>query len=60
MLDLILTNMHEYYSVPEAYPPFGLSDYNVVVGTPMDRKHNINNKEVTMRSDLRTSNKKDI
>ena len=33
-LDLILTNMHEYYSPPQAYPPFGLSDHNVVVATP--------------------------
>ena len=56
-LDLILTNMHEYYSPPQAYPPFGLSDHNVVVATPMDGKGNINNKKVTMRRDLRTSNK---
>ena len=56
-LDLILTNMHEYYSPPQAYLPFELSDHNVVVATPMDGKHNINNKKVTMRRDLRTSNK---
>ena len=56
-LDLILTNMHEYYSPPQAYPPFGLSDHNVVVATPIDGKRNINNKKVTMRYDLRTSNK---
>ena len=56
-LDLILTNMHEYYSPPQAYPPFGLSDHNVVVATPMDGKRNINNKKVTMRRYLRTSNK---
>ena len=42
-LDLILTNMYEYYSLPQAYPPFGLSDQNVVVATPMDGKRNINN-----------------
>ena len=56
-LDLILTNMHEYYSPPQAYQPFELSDHNVVVATPMDGKRNINNKNVTMRRDLRTSNK---
>ena len=49
--------MHEYYSPPQAYPPFGLSDHNVVVATPMDGKRNINNKKVTMRRDLRTNNK---
>ena len=56
-LDLILTNMHECYSSPHAYPPFRLSDHNVVVATAMDGKCNINNKKVTMRRDLRTSNK---
>ena len=56
-LDLVLTNMHEYYSPPQAYPPFGLSDHNVVVATPVDGKRNINNRKVTMRRDLRTSNK---
>ena len=35
-LDFILTNMHEYYSPPQAYPPFGLSDHNVFVATPME------------------------
>ena len=56
-LDLVLTNMHEYYSPPQAYPPFGLSDHNVVVATPVDGKRNISNRKVTMRRDLRTSNK---
>ena len=56
-LDIILTNLHEYYSPPQAYPPFGLSDHNAVVATPMDGKRNINSKTVTMRRDLRTSNK---
>ena len=56
-LDPILTNMHEHYSPPQAYPPFGLSDHNVVMATPMDGKRNINNKKVTIRRDLRTSNK---
>ena len=26
-LDLIFTNMHEFYKKPEAHPPFGLSDH---------------------------------
>ena len=56
-LDLILTNMHEYYSPPQAYPPFRLSDHTVAVATATDGKRNINNKKVTMRRDLRTSNK---
>ena len=40
-LDLILTNMHEYYSPPQAYPPFRLSDHTVVVATATDGKRNI-------------------
>ena len=56
-LDLVLANMHEYYSAPQAYPPFGLSDHNVVGATPVDGKRSINNRKVTMRRDLRTSNK---
>ncbi|XP_068691562.1 uncharacterized protein [Montipora foliosa] len=27
-LDLVFTNMHEFYNKPEAHPPFGLSDHN--------------------------------
>ena len=56
-LDLILNKMHEYYSPPQACPPFGLSDHTAVVETPKDGRHNINSKKVTMRHDLWTSNK---
>ena len=31
ILDLMLTNMHEYYYPLHVYPPFGLSDQNTVV-----------------------------
>ena len=56
-LDLILTNMHEYYSPSQAYSPLGLSDPNAVVATPKDGKRNINSKKVTVRRNLQTSNK---
>ena len=49
--------MHEYYSPPQACPPFGLIDEIAVVGTPKDLRHNINSKKVTLRRDLPTSNK---
>ena len=49
--------MHEYYSPPQACPPFGLFDGTAVVGTPKEGRHNINSKKVTLRRDLRTSNK---
>ena len=55
--DLILTNMHEYYSPPQVCPPFGLSDHYAVVATPKDGKRNINSKTFAMRRYLRTSNK---
>ena len=54
-LDLILTNMHEYYSPPQPFAPFGLSDHNVVVATPLQGKCiNSTQKTITKR-DLRAS-----
>ena len=57
ILDLVLTNMQEYYNPPQAYPPFGLSDHNAVVVSPKDGKRDVNRKHVVKRRDLRESNK---
>ena len=43
-LDLILTNMHENYSMPKVYPPFGLSDHSTVVAFPRVKDKNLNKK----------------
>ena len=50
-LDLVLTNMHDYYSPPQSYP-FGLSDHNAILTTPKEGKHNINRKKKVFRHDL--------
>ena len=33
-LDLVLTNMHEFYKSPQVFPPIGLSDHNTIVVSP--------------------------
>ena len=39
-LDLVLTNVHEFYTSPLAFPPFGLSDHSTVVASPTSEKDN--------------------
>ena len=56
-LDLILTNMHEHYSAPQAFPPFGLSDHNTVMATALHGKRNNNSKKTITKQDLRVSSK---
>ena len=48
-LDLVLTNMHDYYYSPQAYPPFGLSDHSTVVASPKVKEHKSNTKKVVTR-----------
>ena len=59
-LDLILTNMHEYYSPPQPFAPFGLSDHNVVVATPLQGKRINNTKKTITKRDLWASSKASI
>ena len=56
-LDLILTNMHEYYSPLQPFVPFGLSDHNVVVATPLQGKRINSTKKTITKRDLRASSK---
>ena len=48
--------MHEYYSPPQACPPFGLFDEIAVVGTPKDLRHNINSNKAVLGKYLRQIN----
>ena len=34
ILDLALTNLHIYYDEPRSFPPFGVSDHNIVSAVP--------------------------
>ena len=54
---LILTNMHEHYSAPQALPPFGLSDHNRVMATALHGKRNSNSKKTITKRDLQASSK---
>ena len=56
-LDLILTNMHEHYSAPQAFAPFGLSDHNMVMAPALHGKRNNNSKKTITKRDLRASSK---
>ena len=56
ILDLILTNMHEFYKSPQILPPIGLSDHNTVVVSPT---HIVKKAKPTFvyKRDLRQSKK---
>ena len=54
-IDLVISNLHEYYSPPQAYPPFGLSDHNVVMAAPIHGKRKTNTKQVITKRDTRPS-----
>ena len=43
ILDLIFTDFHKFYSVPEMFAPLGLSDHNVVVCSPLLACRKFNN-----------------
>ena len=59
-LDFVLTNMHDFYYSPQAYPPFGLSDHNTVVASPKVKEHKSNTKKVITRHDRRRSRKDEM
>lgn len=61
-LDLILTNFHQFYAKNSLsiFPPFGLSDHNVVVLNPSERPTSPNGKKVVIRRDTRSSRKKEL
>ena len=42
ILDLVLTNQGEYYSVPKKLPPFGLSDHFAILVNPKSRPFKLN------------------
>ena len=56
-LDLILTNLNEFYQAPTKDPPFGLSDHNTISIAPANRKRSYNGKKTTTVRDMRSSSK---
>ncbi len=59
ILDLILTNIHDYYEIPCTFPPFGLSDHNTVTVEGKEREHSNAIKFVYTR-DKRASRKAEM
>ena len=57
ILDLILTNLQNYYSPAEILPPFGLSDYNTVLLKPKMGVKKVSTKKSIMVRDTTPSNK---
>ena len=56
-LYFILTNMHENYSAPKTYQPFGLSDHNPIVAFPKVEDKKFNQHKLITSRDRRTSRK---
>ena len=54
-LDLILTNLHRFYDKKSLslFPPFGLSDHNVLLLSPKDRPTSAPKKKVIWKRDMR-------
>ena len=46
ILDFVLTNLNDHYVSPEIFPPFGLSDHNVIMASPKVRFENLNTRKV--------------
>lgn len=57
ILDLILTNMSQYFSSPEISPPFGLSDHNTVLLKPEARVTGQSTRKLITVRDMRDSRK---
>jgi len=56
-LDSILTNLHDFYSLPVHLPPFGLSDHHTIIVKPRERLTSRACKKTIKVRDKRTSNK---
>ena len=59
ILDLILTNLHDFYDDPRHFPPFGLSDHNTIAAEPRTRVSSRSTKYVFKR-DMRASRKAEM
>ena len=60
ILDLVFTNMSEYYAEPQSFPPFGLSDHNTVMVTAKLKTPKSTIKKTITRRDRRASRKASV
>ena len=61
-LDLIITNLYSFYANDsvEKYPPFGLSDHNVVILNPRNRCDKSGSRKLVITRDMRPSRKSEL
>ena len=55
ILDFVLTNLNDHYVSSEIFPPFGLSDHNIIMASPKVRTENLNTRKVIYKRDSRAS-----
>lgn len=56
-LDLFPTNMYDYFSAPECFPPFGLSHHATIIVKPKIRPPNQHTRKSIIIRNIRESNK---
>ena len=51
ILDLALTNLHIYYDEPRSFPPFGVSDHNIVTAEPKVKDNSRCSTKILLKRD---------
>ena len=51
ILDLALTNLHIYYDEPRLFPPFGVSDHNIVTAEPKVKDNSRCSTKILLKRD---------
>ena len=59
-LDLVMTNLHDYYDDPCHFPPFGLSDRDTVTAEPRVRDKSRCTTKFVLKRDKRASRKAEL
>ena len=57
ILDIVLTNLHQYYDEPHSFPPLGLSDHNTFKVEARVRESGQNSTKFMLERDSRASRK---
>ncbi|XP_022803444.1 angiopoietin-2-like [Stylophora pistillata] len=60
ILDLVLTNLHQFYDEPCTFPPFGLSDHHTVTVAPRIRDKSQSASKFVLKRDKRASRKAEL
>ena len=60
ILDLVLTNMHDYYADPQQFPSFGLSDHHTVIVEAKVRENSRQSPKFILKRDKRESRRAEL